>query len=307
MITSWLGSSHFLSLLVAYFNFLYGPLIYLFVASLYRRVRQKELLLHSLPFLIGYSANLGITLAGVRPEQVQWLEVPLFELLLIYTLTYSTMAVFQLTTYCRQRHDLRWLRFFLAFLTAIYWCAFITTNLILIGVEEASIIYPVNQLAMMVLVYALAYKLYLSRGVLLEMNGSKRPLAEGERYSRSGLGRDQLDSHLARLHGHMADKKPYLDKEFNIQQLSEQTGISKNHLSQILNQGLSKNFHEYINELRVEEVKRLLVDENYSHLTINAIGLQAGYKSKSAFNTNFKRTTGKTPVQWKQQYMANNA
>ncbi|MEL6256529.1 MAG: helix-turn-helix domain-containing protein [Bacteroidota bacterium] len=75
--------------------------------------------------------------------------------------------------------------------------------------------------------------------------------------------------------------------------------LSNGYLSQIINQKEGKNFFDFINGYRVEEVKRNLADPNFDHFSILGIGLEAGFKSKSTFNAVFKKMTGHTPTAYK--------
>ena len=67
----------------------------------------------------------------------------------------------------------------------------------------------------------------------------------------------------------------------------------------MINQFGKMNFNRFINELRVEEARNLLVNPKNDHLTIEGIGYQAGFKSKTVFNTFFKSTVGITPSVYK--------
>jgi AraC-like DNA-binding protein len=49
----------------------------------------------------------------------------------------------------------------------------------------------------------------------------------------------------------------------------------------------------------VDEVKERLRDPNADHLTLLAIGLEAGFNSKSSFNAVFKKHTSMTPSEYK--------
>ena len=55
-----------------------------------------------------------------------------------------------------------------------------------------------------------------------------------------------------------------------------------------------------MNEYRVEEVKKRMVDPAYKNLTILAIAYDSGFNSKSSFNTIFKELTGMTPSAYQQ-------
>jgi AraC-like DNA-binding protein len=48
-------------------------------------------------------------------------------------------------------------------------------------------------------------------------------------------------------------------------------------------------------------VKRRLVDPNETQFSILAIAEHAGFTSKSAFNSVFKRLVGMTPSEWRKQ------
>ena len=92
---------------------------------------------------------------------------------------------------------------------------------------------------------------------------------------------------------------PFINAELTVQDLSKQLNISRHHLTELLNNDIGKNFFTFINEYRVEEVKRRLLDARFEHLTIVAIAFESGFNSKSTFNSIFKQNTGNTPSQWK--------
>jgi len=125
------------------------------------------------------------------------------------------------------------------------------------------------------------------------------PESADERYKKSGLKEENIQPQLERLMKYMVEEKPFLNPELTIQDLSNQINISKHHLTQIINISLNKNFFNFINEYRVEEVKRKLCDSKFSHLTLLAIAFESGFNSKSSFNNIFKQSTGLTPSDYK--------
>ena len=62
----------------------------------------------------------------------------------------------------------------------------------------------------------------------------------------------QIEGYLQMIETHMKEALPFLDPSFSIGQLSEELEIPVHHCSFVLNQGLGKNFREYINKYRVE-------------------------------------------------------
>lgn len=111
----------------------------------------------------------------------------------------------------------------------------------------------------------------------------------------------ELLGEVAALDNLMTTKQLYLDAELGLNQLAEKMNVSANHLSMLLNDYIGKNFYDYINHFRVEEVKKRLKDPSYSKQTISSIGGDCGFNSKSAFNRIFKNSTGKTPSQYQNQ------
>jgi AraC-like DNA-binding protein len=100
------------------------------------------------------------------------------------------------------------------------------------------------------------------------------------------------------LNALMETEKVFLDSELSLSQLAERIDVSTNHLSMLLNDYIGKNFYDYINNFRVEEVKHRLKDPHYQKQTLSSIGGDCGFNSKSAFNRIFKNLTGKTPSEF---------
>ncbi|PKH51013.1 hypothetical protein CXF68_10105 [Tenacibaculum sp. Bg11-29] len=93
--------------------------------------------------------------------------------------------------------------------------------------------------------------------------------------------------------------KKFLVPKYTLQSLSKDTKLSSSTLSLIINNIANKSFTDYLNEMRVEQAKLLLLDPNYSNYTITSIGLESGFNSKSTFYTVFKKHSSCTPVQFK--------
>lgn len=109
----------------------------------------------------------------------------------------------------------------------------------------------------------------------------------------------QKSGHISTLEDLMVNRKYFLDASLTLEKLAEELKISKSHLSRIINAELGTSFSDYLNTLRVEEAKSYLTNPEFSNYTLVAIGLEAGFNSKSSFNNAFKKITGTTPSEFK--------
>jgi AraC-like DNA-binding protein len=138
---------------------------------------------------------------------------------------------------------------------------------------------------------ALAYFLYVHQSPQITQSTLREPAARRSGDSTAGLS--------ARLASLMDSEKLYRDPELSLASLSERLGTSANRLSQALNDEIGTGFRSYVNALRLEEVKRRL--ERDDGCSILAIAFDAGFNSKTTFNTLFARETGMTPKEYRQR------
>lgn len=155
----------------------------------------------------------------------------------------------------------------------------------------------------MVALYFLAW-FGLHRRILVATNlaESTSPTGElsGPRYERSGLDAAQCVHVAAELQRMMTDGRLHADSQFDLLALSQHSGWSMNYISQALNQGLNRNFFEFVNGFRVADAGRCLTDPD-DRRSILDIALACGFGSKSTFNAVFKRMTGVTPGEYRRR------
>ena len=142
----------------------------------------------------------------------------------------------------------------------------------------------------------------LRQRILIPPELSETPLradnAAAARYERSGLDPDQCHQIAAELTRLMTNERLYADGAFDLQALSLRSGWPPNYISQALNQGLGRNFFEFVNGFRVAAAETCLADTD-DERTILDIALACGFGSKSTFNTVFKRINGSTPSEFR--------
>lgn len=75
--------------------------------------------------------------------------------------------------------------------------------------------------------------------------------------------------------------------------------IPARELSVLINQNLNQHFYDFINSYRIENAMQILKDTSKNKVTILEILYEIGFNTKSSFNTAFKKHTGNTPTEFR--------
>ncbi|MEL6304071.1 MAG: helix-turn-helix domain-containing protein, partial [Bacteroidota bacterium] len=110
------------------------------------------------------------------------------------------------------------------------------------------------------------------------------------------------NTHYQNFLGWLNEERSFTNPDLSLETASAHLNISPGYLSQLINAISGTSFPEFINALRVNEAKQLLMDPEYTNYTIVAIGLEAGFNSKSAFYNAFKKQSGQTPSEYRSRY-----
>ncbi|MBK7104935.1 MAG: helix-turn-helix transcriptional regulator [Ignavibacteriae bacterium] len=291
--------------------YLYGPLIYLYIIFLIHKQEKIETnnFLHFIPFLIvqvygifffyfeGSEYQLSLIDFSKEPP---WHIVLVGTLIPFVGLLYLILTVIITLKYNRviknkfsniEKIDLNWL-LFLVYGTVIIWLIVFLSYLLDViygqGFQANLLIY----ISISIFLYTLAIKSY-KQPEIETIN------YETETYKKSGLTEDKADEYLKNLLEIMKDDKPHLDTKLSLNNLADKVGISSHNLSEIINTKLEQNFYDFINSYRVEEVKKLITEDKEGKYNLLAHGFEAGFSSKSAYYSAFKKFTGKTPAQFR--------
>lgn len=100
---------------------------------------------------------------------------------------------------------------------------------------------------------------------------------------------------ITQLYVLMEEEEIYKNSLLSRSDLANRLGTSENNISQIINQELNKSVIQFVNEYRIETAKKLLHDPVFYKYSVEAIGMESGFKSKSAFYSAFKVNTGMSP------------
>jgi AraC-like DNA-binding protein len=121
------------------------------------------------------------------------------------------------------------------------------------------------------------------------------------KYRKSSLTDPGKQKILNSIVSEFENKEYYTENLASLSDLSRRIGESQHHVSQVINEKLDKSFFELLASYRVEKAKQILSDENSGKLTIEEISEMVGYNSKTAFNNAFRKITGQTPSEFRNQ------
>jgi len=294
------------------FDFLGGPLLYLYVRALTERnfVFGKKTWLHFLPAVL---VALYLTPFYLQSWEYKHASLPTKSwyyvrsaLVITQFLIYLILVVVMLVRYSRrvkthstpaERSVLFQVRFLVVSFLGLWVLGLIRYAIDLRYPEPEHLRQTVwiLPLAVTAIFYALAY-FGLRKPEVLSGAEESRP---EKKYERSTLTPERSQKYLRRLQDAMEIEKVYTDGSLTLQKLAAQLSIPTQHLSQVVNEQLNQNILDFINTHRIAEAKRRLLDPSRKHLSILAIAEEVGFNSKSSFNSVFKKHTNITPSEFR--------
>jgi AraC-like DNA-binding protein len=87
------------------------------------------------------------------------------------------------------------------------------------------------------------------------------------------------------------------NEDLSLRRLSRRLGLSDRQVSNAINRTRQMSVSQFVNDFRIKDACTLLRTTDKSVLDVS---LSAGFATKSNFNREFLRMTGKTPSQWRQ-------
>ncbi|MCD0470270.1 AraC family transcriptional regulator [Flavobacterium sp. JAS] len=126
-------------------------------------------------------------------------------------------------------------------------------------------------------------------------------LLNGQKSSVKKIDSEEAVILSEKLENVMIEKELYKNSNLTLQDLAQEVNISSHQLSQFLNNNVGKNFTSFINEFRINEACKII--KSSDKFTLESIGYDVGFNSKSTFFAAFKKHTGKTPLNYQLQVL----
>jgi len=312
-----------------------GPLLYLYLRSFKEAITWRKVYPHFIPFVLYiFIAYWNLSVFG--PKYPDAKDIPRQVLLSPSTLAimYSRM-VLQILYYFKARKVLLSYQRSIQHLFSetsridLHWAKFLVNGYIVlvlsfVVVSPLALRFPEHIMTFLTIIltlgtpyiYIASVKGFLQNTiwqikpdidkltVQSEMNeveelafGAHEPLKQKK--EKSILVGDKMEGIVQKIVALMEKEKLFQEPELTLQQLADKLEVPTYVVSAALNDGLEKNFYDVVNGYRVEEAKHLLVDSKNRNYTILSVGFEAGFNSKTTFNTVFKKFTGLTPTEFR--------
>jgi AraC-like DNA-binding protein len=152
-----------------------------------------------------------------------------------------------------------------------------------------------NYTTLLLLVYIMSFYGLRQKVTLKKTSSVEKILTP---YKTSTLNIETKQYIQQRIIQYFEKEKGYLNPDLNMNVLSVQLKIPKYQITEVLNTTIGMSFFQIVNHYRVEEVKKMLSNPQ-NKFSIEAIGYDCGFTSKSSFYTVFKNMTGETPVSFR--------
>ncbi|MEL6557857.1 MAG: helix-turn-helix domain-containing protein [Bacteroidota bacterium] len=130
---------------------------------------------------------------------------------------------------------------------------------------------------------------------------SIRNLQNQQQKSDVPIANKTTAGHYEKLKQLMDEKELYKFPDLNREMLALELGVSASTISRILKNSHKNSLYDFVNQYRVTAAKNLLDDPKFDIFSLEAIGKEVGFKSRSAFYDTFKKSTGLTPGKYKKR------
>ena len=300
-------------LIPLHYSLALGPLLYFYVKRMtnFSFHFSKKELLHFLPVILELCVHFLISREAFTTQKTSiettifYQIIPIIQFLaIISVVSYSIYALKEIRIYHtwlnenysdNNAYNLRWL-YRLIVIFAIIWILWVPYTFIdylvfnfQLGISDY---YPIYIVLSIITIWISAEAFLRPEIVFLEAN-------KKEIHHKKEDPTEEIIEKASWLKEEMKKNRFYLNSELTLKSLADNLNMHPNMLSKVINDGLNKNFSDFINEYRVEAIVEKLQSGNYDHITLLGLSFECGFNSKTTFNRVFKNIKGITPLQYK--------
>ena len=281
-------------------SFIKPPLMFFMTLSLTQRnfnLRSRSLV-HLTPFILILAMNIPVYLLSGE-EKLQWVKqfmekVPSYKRFDFYfTLSFflyigiyillSIRKLFAFRRFIRNNILVNWYWKLLIIYIVFLFIHFI--YFLLQPITQLNLAY-FNQVSMLIMAFMVQTVAYVL-------------IAKSSETNRVDIPDDQnfqkLESDWHKVLHKIEKDKLYLDDELTLKKFSDSISLPEKYVSQIINGKLNCSFKRLINQYRVEEAKRIMINSKEAKLKLFDVGNRSGFNNKVSFYRVFKEFENMSP------------
>lgn len=291
---------------------IFNPALFIYIRSLTMpkfRLRWVQLL-HLLPFIIiqVYIYFIGEsfpddTFISFNEEHLAFKIIYAITNILSWSI-YNLYSIYLITRYRKmlqkevsniEKNESLWWILVLSIFYISYCCSvFILAVISPFSAISLSDLHLVIYITLLILIYILSF--YGLHQTAVHQSEEE----DSGSYKNSTLSIEVKQEIKNRITSYVEKEKAYLLPDLKMDYLSKALNIPKYQITEVLNTEVGKNFFQFVNSYRVEAVKQMLSNPQLKY-SIEAIGYECGFSSKSSFYTVFKKMTGTTPINYRKR------
>lgn len=119
------------------------------------------------------------------------------------------------------------------------------------------------------------------------------------RYKKYLLAGQNVECIMEQMASLMEEQMLFTDETLTLKMLADRLSITPHQLSQLLNDKLNTNFSNYINQYRIREAQRILIEE--PDRSVLTIAFEVGFNNKTSFYDAFSRFNNVSPHKYRKE------
>ncbi len=288
--------------------FLVGPFFYMFIKSYGNqafRLKRKDAL-HLLPFVIILGLFIPIYFEDATTKRALinyyydilpnggvslsvWFQNSMHLLLLLGYAVASFMYIYKRD----QKNSILLKRFSILLISLAFTELVLQTGFLLSGASAITAEIVLSAL-MSITILLLGYWIVDIKQVL--------PVLEGTKYKTSPLSNAQAKQIKKAIESFFEEEASYINPNLKVADVANAIDVPSHHISQVLSEQMQVNFYEMVNRHRISKAKEMLRSGALDKLSVQAIGEECGFSSKTSFYRAFKKITHMTPTAFLNTY-----
>ena len=309
---AWLNSigfsfhNYYLDNLYTPWYILIAPIFYLFVSEFFILNHKKTMVRLGLFWFIFSSLVKIFTLVRLRNLPHEMLSnylwdidrfTELIALILYVYVVYSVMQLLKKPENHKQLEsykNLRWLETFIKIggIVIVLWGVALMTNIY--SNNNAPALYDILRIAITLYIYWILYRaIYAAKDL-------------NQQQTRDLQNNMDNKKDFETIQKYFADTEAFTNPYLNIEEVAEGTQIAKTKIPKLIALYTGLNFTGYLKSLRVQKAKKMLLEDSFEDYTIESIGIESGFLSRSSFYSAFKKHTGLSPSNWRKDKLQSN-